>query len=278
LDGKAASSHTHSIANVTSLQTELDNIASDLALKADTSSVPTELDDLSDVTVPVTTDGDVLTWDDGTSKWIAAAPTGGGGGSDDQTAAEVSWDNAYLEGAYPGIYTTADTVQEALDIAGGYAANAIALLNNKSDVGHTHPGSELTADTTALDAIINTLSWPGGEAPLDTVLQTMLQYSVDTAGGGGGGGITRSVVVTSGNVTADAAASTDYVYLVAGAHTVTLPTAVGNTNRYTVKNIHTAFITVDGDGSETIDGSTTLNLEPDASIDIISNGTNWYII
>src|SRR5688572_4863623 len=60
-----------------------------------------------------------------------------------------------------------------------------------------------------------------------------------------GGGITRTIVVTSGNVSAGATASTDYVYLVAGAHTITLPTAVSNTNRYTIKNNHSAAITVD---------------------------------
>jgi hypothetical protein len=46
-----------------------------------TGSGATELDDLTDVdttTVPPE-DGDVLTWDDGNSEWIAAAPTGSGG-------------------------------------------------------------------------------------------------------------------------------------------------------------------------------------------------------
>lgn len=38
------------------------------------------LDDLSDVTVPTPTDGDVLTWDSGTSKWVNAVPPGAAGG------------------------------------------------------------------------------------------------------------------------------------------------------------------------------------------------------
>jgi hypothetical protein len=37
----------------------------------------TALDDLSDVDAPTPDPGDVLTWDDGTSSWIPAAPTGG---------------------------------------------------------------------------------------------------------------------------------------------------------------------------------------------------------
>jgi hypothetical protein len=94
----------------------------------------------------------------------------------------------------------------------------------------------------------------------------------------GGSGITRSITVTSGNVTAGATASTDYVYLVAGAHTITLPTAVGNTNRYTIKNNHSANITVDTTSSQTIDGTTTISIAPEDAVDIISNNSNWYII
>lgn len=40
---------------------------------------PPSLDDLFDVDAPSPADGDVLTWNDGSSEWIAAAPTGGGG-------------------------------------------------------------------------------------------------------------------------------------------------------------------------------------------------------
>lgn len=91
-------------------------------------------------------------------------------------------------------------------------------------------------------------------------------------------GITRSIVVTSGNVTAGSTAATDYVYLVAGAHTVTLPTAVSNTNRYSIKNNHSAAITVGTTSSQTIDGTTTIQIAPEDSVDIISNNTNWNIL
>lgn len=100
----------------------------------------------------------------------------------------------------------------------------------------------------------------------------------DSIVGGGGSGITRSVVVTSGNFTAGATALTDYVYLVAGAHTPTMPTAVGNTNRYTIKNNHSAAITVGTTSSQTIDGVTTVTIAPENSIDLISNNANWSII
>ena len=92
-----------------------------------------------------------------------------------------------------------------------------------------------------------------------------------------GSGITRTVVVTSGNVTAGASSATDYVYLVAGAHTVTMPTAVGNTNLYKIKNNHSSNITINTTASQTIDGATSISVAPEESVDLISDGSNWRI-
>jgi hypothetical protein len=99
-----------------------------------------------------------------------------------------------------------------------------------------------------------------------------------TIGGGVGSGITRTVVVTSGATSMGSAASTDYVYFVAGAHTMSLPAAAGNTNRYTVKNNHTADITIDTAGAENIEGAASIVISPEDSVDIVSDGTNWWVI
>ena len=67
-----------------------------------------------------------------------------------------------------------------------------------------------------------------------------------------------------------------------GAFTVTLPTAVGITGRvYVVKKIDSSgnAVTVDADGSETIDGAASYSLAVQwATVTVISNGTNWEII
>ena len=67
-----------------------------------------------------------------------------------------------------------------------------------------------------------------------------------------------------------------------GSYTVTLPAASSNTNRvYTIKNIDTDGdnITIDGNASETIDGSTTYVLSTyNQTITIACDGTNWFII
>lgn len=92
-----------------------------------------------------------------------------------------------------------------------------------------------------------------------------------------GSGIVRSVNVTSGNVTAGATAKTDYVYLIAGAHTITLPTAVGNTNLYTLKNNHIANVSLAFTSSQTADGGGVI-IAPQESVTLVSNGTNWNIV
>lgn len=94
----------------------------------------------------------------------------------------------------------------------------------------------------------------------------------------GSSGITRTVVVTSGSATMGSSASTDYAYFVAGAHTMSLPAASGNTNRYTVKNNHSANITIDTLGAETIEGAASISIAPQESVDIMSNGTNFFVI
>jgi hypothetical protein len=92
-------------------------------------------------------------------------------------------------------------------------------------------------------------------------------------------GIVRIVTVTSGNYSAGSAVSTDYVYLIAGAHTTTMPTATGNSNRYTFKNNHTVAVTINRAGSDTIEGATSLTLGPNESVDLISNNTSaWSVI
>ena len=94
------------------------------------------------------------------------------------------------------------------------------------------------------------------------------------------GAYTRSINVVSTATAAGSAANTDYIYLASGATTVTLPTAVGNTNIYTVKNTGTAVVSVATTSSQTIDGQTAPITIPlsEASLTLVSNGTNWAII
>ena len=68
-----------------------------------------------------------------------------------------------------------------------------------------------------------------------------------------------------------------------GVMTITLPTAVGATGKaYTIKKIGTATdfnsVTIDGDGSETIDGLASIKIfGAGESVIVVSDGTGWII-
>lgn len=138
----------------------------------------------------------------------------------------------------------------------------------------------------------NYILTPGGGAsaaedvtftPVGTIAATDVQAALeeldaDIQALSAGSGIARVVVITSGNYTALATANTDYLIFVNGAHTVSLPAAAGNTSKYTIKNLHSANNNVDTVGAETIEGVATVAMIPSQSVDIVSNGTNYYIV
>ena len=66
----------------------------------------------------------------------------------------------------------------------------------------------------------------------------------------------------------------------ANTFTVTLPTAVGIEGQYfIIKNSGTGVITIDGDGSETIDGAANKVLAVQyESLTVVSNGANWVVV
>lgn len=92
---------------------------------------------------------------------------------------------------------------------------------------------------------------------------------------GPGAGIQRSIVVTSGDFTAAAEELVDYVYFIAGAHTPTLPSALGNENLYTFKNNHSAAVTIGTTGGQTINGAASYVLSAGMYVEIYSDNTNW---
>lgn len=96
--------------------------------------------------------------------------------------------------------------------------------------------------------------------------------------GSGGAGITREINSVAVNTAAGSASDIDYVYLVSGTTTITLPTAVGNENLYTIKNVGTGVVTVATTGVETIDASPTVIMPVRyTSVDIISDTANWNV-
>ena len=69
--------------------------------------------------------------------------------------------------------------------------------------------------------------------------------------------------------------------LASGNITVTLPTAVNNSNFYTVKKTDATgtVVTVNTTSPQTIDGGSTASLKVQyVSVTVVSNGSNWFVI
>ena len=130
-------------------------------------------------------------------------------------------------------------------------------------------GQQITANPIDLDNLSAT-----GTPSVTTFLRGDNTWATPSSSGG----IVRTVTTSSGAFTAGGSAGTDYVYLIAGAHAVALPTAVSNTNRYTFKNNHSAAITITPDGVETVEGAANIQVAPEDSVDLISNNANWFVI
>lgn len=119
---------------------------------------------------------------------------------------------------------------------------------------------------------------PGSNVTITYANNNTTKYTDVTIAATGGGGTTRSINNISTSQTAGDTAGTDYVYLCTGTLTLTLPTAVGNENLYTVKNVGTGVVTIDTTGGETIDGNLTIVMPVQfTSVDIISDSVNWNI-
>jgi hypothetical protein len=90
-------------------------------------------------------------------------------------------------------------------------------------------------------------------------------------------GFTSSFAQKSATYTITA---TDHIIeATANSFTITLPTAVGiGGQQFVIKNSGAGVVTVDGDGTETMDGNLTVILNQYEGITVASNGTNWIII
>jgi len=114
-----------------------------------------------------------------------------------------------------------------------------------------------------------------------SALSASVQASLDNADAAvsHSSGITRTVGTIIVSSLLPAVADTDYVYFCVGTITIMMPTAVGNTNLYTLKNTGGGTITVIASGSETIDGAASAMMPiSNMLLSFISDGSNWKIV
>jgi hypothetical protein len=90
----------------------------------------------------------------------------------------------------------------------------------------------------------------------------------------------RSLNTITSSITAGAVPQTDYIYVATSPNiTVTMPSAIGNNNRYTIKNLSSGTINVVPQNGQTIDNQPTIAIiNQYISIDLVSDNQNWIII
>ena len=96
-----------------------------------------------------------------------------------------------------------------------------------------------------------------------------------TVSGGSGGGY--SVASKSAGYT-ETAATGDLLVLCSGAFTINLPTAVGNAATLTFKVVSGGPVVLDGNASETIDGSLTVSINIGNALTLRSDSANWQVV
>ena len=97
-----------------------------------------DLGDLSNVNIPILTDGQVLTYDEGTDTWVAGSASGGGGGSGTVTSVALSVPTGFTVSGSPvtssGTLAISTTLDGVLIGNGAGTISGDATLNDLSDV------------------------------------------------------------------------------------------------------------------------------------------------
>jgi len=207
----------------------------------------------------------------------------------DWIATDIYEGELYMDTTSGIIYTSlGGVIQTAV-----YGSTNFANANLTFDANRTHDTNgfiyQLTTDTGAfaegwyyMDSTTNQIGFNDSGLNIDNTGATLRGKGKDVLKATVNGlEILNSVTVPYQSTSAIYVLSdTDYLLnCTANTFTVTLPTAVGIDGRqYIIKNSGSGVITLEGDGTETIDGALNQTLNQYDAITVVSDGTNWIII
>lgn len=189
---------------------------------------------------------------------------------DAHDASAISYDNSTSGLTATEVQAAVDEVEGRLDSA----ETSITSLETALPADNDYLQLEEQASTPSTPAAGLKLIYPKTDGKV---------YTLDDAGvelelGGGSGLLEVRTITASATIL-----STDDVVLVdtaLGNVTATLPSAVGLEGKVLLFKLidATNTLTIDGDGSETIEGSTTRDVvESNRTFEIVSDGSNWVI-
>lgn len=163
----------------------------------------------------------------------------------------------YVETATDGLIRPKTLADVKTEVVTNAAVNSAAATTVGTVTSGTWQGTAINA--TYIDSAIARLASPTFTGTVTTP------------------GVKRNVVTKSALYTLTA--SDHIVIATSGTWTATLPTAASIAGtEYIIKNSGSGIITVDPAGTETIDGSTTIDLAQYDSLTVVSDGTNWVIV
>jgi hypothetical protein len=232
---------------------------------------------LTDVTITSVANTQVIKYNSTSGDWengaVAYADVSG-----TPSLATVATTGAYSDlSGLPTLGTAA-----ALDV--GTSANNVVQLNGSAQLPAVD-GSQLTG-ISATVAALNDIGDVSAAAPNNGDVIAYNSTSGDwEATAQSGGGLAPSVTVSSPSadqgLIAPSGIEEVYIYTPTTDITVNLVAAAtcGSGFKYQIKNRSTNTITIDPNGSETVDGSATFDLSTqEASVTLITDGSNWFII
>ena len=157
-------------------------------------------------------------------------------------------------------------------------AELLSRLSNMPKGGNANRNIAIGGNTSVLSKYTDINLKAGTNVTITYTDNNTTKYKDVTIAATGGSGTVRTIESTTVSSTIGAVSGTDYVVIAGAGVKLDLPTAVSNTNLYTIKNKAASSVLVVATGAETIDGDANIILATQyTAVDLISDNANWHI-